>query len=72
MKKKLSLLLAVLMALTMVIGTGVTALAAPSGDPVPPEGCPDSVRPCSAERVLSVVYLYDINYDAAYSAPTGN
>lgn len=64
MKKKLSLLLAVWMALTMVIGTGVTALAAPEGEPVPPAGCPDNVRPCSVEGVISVVYLYDINYDS--------
>ena len=67
MKKKLSLLLAVLMALTMVIGTGVTALADSSGDPVPPpEGCPDSVHECSVERVFCVVYLYAINPDDPY------
>ena len=42
MRKKLSLFLVMIMALTMVLGTGITAMAAE-----PPEGVPRSVSPCT-------------------------
>ena len=42
MRKKLSLFLVMLMALIMVLGTGITAMAAE-----PPEGVPRTVSPCT-------------------------
>ena len=54
MRKKLSLFLVMLMALTMVLGTGITAMAEE-----PPEGAPQSVRPCSDTPEYSLYYVLE-------------
>lgn len=54
MRKKLSLFLVMLMALTMVLGTGITAMAV---DP-PPVGAPLSVRPCTCTGATTTEPLW--------------
>ena len=73
MKRKLSLLLAMVLAMTMVMGISVTA------EPGLPEGCPESVDPCehsgTSEGSL-VIYVYGFTDDgkvkvAKYNRDTG-
>lgn len=61
MRKKLSLFLVMLMALTMVLGTGITAMAAE-----PPEGAPLSVRPCTQQTTGVLWYVTRIEGDNVY------
>ena len=56
MKRKLSLLLAMVLAMTMVMGISVTAA------PERPVGCPESVDPCEhpeASDSENLIYVYD-------------
>ena len=61
MKRKLSLLLAMVLAMTMVMGMNLTALA--YEPPAPrPEGCPESVTPCThseVDRTGDLLYVYE-------------
>ncbi len=61
MRKKLSLFLVMLMALTMVLGTGITAMAAD----LPPAGAPESVRQCllHPSDTNSLEYVIEIGAD---------
>ena len=74
MKRKLSLLLAMVLAMTMVMGIGVTALA---DDPLP-EGCPQRVNQCTCEDAMPgefISYVYGFKDGkplvARYSVLTG-
>ena len=59
MRKKLSLFLVMLMALTMVLGTGITAMAAE-----PPEGVPRNVSPCTHTGTGEALW-YVMSWDGA-------
>ena len=61
MKRKLGLLLAMVLAMTMVMGLNLTALAYQL-NPLP-EGCPESVTPCThseADREWNLYYVYAV------------
>lgn len=63
MRKKLSLFLVMLMALTMVLGTGITAMAAD----LPQGGAPLSVRPCHETTTGSLFYVITENDGTGYA-----
>ena len=59
MKRKLSLLLAMVLAMTMVMGMNLTALAYAG----PPEGCPERVDSCEhpgTEPGATLAYVYEL------------